>query len=49
VTLYGGKIRFARRRVVERQSFQIEPIGVPRFWWSMIFSEKRFPLFRIML
>jgi hypothetical protein len=30
-------------------SFQIETIGAPTFWWSMIFSENRYPLFRIML
>jgi len=34
---------------LERQSFQIETIDALMFWWSMIFSENRFPLFRIML
>jgi hypothetical protein len=31
------------------QSLQIESIGALTFWWSMIFSENRLPLFRIML
>jgi hypothetical protein len=31
------------------QSFQIKPIGALAFWWRMIFSENRTPLFRIML
>jgi hypothetical protein len=31
------------------QSPRIEAIGVRAFWWCMIFSENRFPLFRIML
>jgi len=30
------------------QSLQIESIGALTFWWRMIFSENRFPLFRIM-
>jgi hypothetical protein len=31
------------------QSLQIESIEAPTFWWSMVFSENRLPLFRIML
>ncbi|MGA8649430.1 MAG: hypothetical protein ACLP19_00190 [Xanthobacteraceae bacterium] len=31
------------------QSFQIESIVALSFWWSMIFSENRVPLFRIKL
>ena len=34
---------------LERQSFQIESIDALSLWWSMIFSENRPPLFRIML
>jgi hypothetical protein len=30
-------------------SLQVEPIAALGGWWSMIFSENRFPLFRIML
>jgi hypothetical protein len=26
-----------------------DEISGPTFWWSMIFSENRYPLFRIML
>jgi hypothetical protein len=35
--------------VLERKSLRIEPICTPTFSWSTIFSENRFPLFRIML
>jgi hypothetical protein len=31
------------------QSFQIEPIGAPGSWQSMVFPENRFPFFPIML
>ncbi len=31
------------------QSLQTESIGALTFRWSMIFSENRFPLFRIVL
>jgi hypothetical protein len=31
------------------QSLRIESIGALAFWWSMIFSENRYPLFGIML
>ena len=34
---------------LERNRFRLESIGVLTFWRSMIFSENRFPLFRIML
>jgi hypothetical protein len=52
-----GKIpaqRIARLRLLRTgkfsraQSLQIESIGALTFWWRMIFSENRFPLFRIM-
>jgi hypothetical protein len=31
------------------QSLHIEAIAALAFWWSMIFSENRYPLFGIML
>jgi hypothetical protein len=37
------------RKNFRAQSFQTETIGALIFWWSMIFSENRAPLFRIML
>ena len=39
----------AEWRDIRAQSLQIEPIGALTFWWSMIFSENRIPLLRIML
>jgi hypothetical protein len=34
---------------LERKSLQVKAIYALTFWLSMIFSENRFPLFRIML
>jgi hypothetical protein len=37
------------RPTLERKSLRIEANYALAFWWSMIFSENRLPLFRIML
>jgi hypothetical protein len=34
---------------LERDGFRLIRNRAPNFWWSMIFSENRYPLFRIML
>jgi hypothetical protein len=47
---FGGLAAFPyAARTAGAQSFQIESIRALHHWWSMIFSENRFPLFRIML
>jgi len=44
------KVWIGRKRTrLRAQPFQIESTVALTFWWSMIFSENRFPLFLIML
>jgi hypothetical protein len=44
-----SRVRSPRKTDAGAQSFQIESFGALTSWWSMIFSEDRSPLFRIML
>jgi len=39
----------ATARPTERHRFRLNRLRSPSFCWSMIISENRFPLFRIML
>ena len=38
-----------RFRCLERDGFRLNRHHALDLWWSMIFSENRYPLFRIML
>ena len=38
-----------RRGDLERDDFPLNRHPAPAYWWSMIFSENRYPLFGIML
>jgi hypothetical protein len=47
--LRGSSLAFAERATLERDDFSPNRHPALAYWWSVIFSEDRFPLFGIML